>query len=146
MKNYLVTNSFGMRKTRPNAKSNHLARDIDEYQLIIIDEAHNYRNPSSPTRADALRTLLYGKRKDVLMLPATPVNNSLWDLYNLTRFFIKQDSFLANKGIISIKDRFDLAMKTNPNNLSPDVLYPIVDATTVKRTRQFIKKHYPMTR
>ena len=128
---------------RPNAKSDHLARDIDEYQLIIIDEAHNYRNPSSPTRADALRTLLYGKRKDLLMLTATPVNNSLWDLYNLTRFFIKQDSFLASKGIISIKDRFDLAMKTNPNNLSPDVLYPIVDATTVKRTRQFIKKHYP---
>ena len=23
------------------------------------------------------------------------------------------------------------------------MLYPIVDATTVKRTRQFIKKHYP---
>lgn len=128
---------------RPNAKGNHLARNIDEYQLIIIDEAHNYRNPDSPTRADALRTLLYGKRKDVLMLTATPVNNSLWDLYNLTRFFIKQDSFLANKGIISIKDRFDTAMKTNPNSLSPDVLYPIVDATTVKRTRQFIKKHYP---
>ena len=128
---------------RPNAKGNHLGRNIDEYQLIIIDEAHNYRNPDSPTRADALRTLLYGKRKDVLMLTATPVNNSLWDLYNLTRFFIKQDSFLANKGIISIKDRFDLAMKTNPNSLSPDVLYPIVDATTVKRTRQFIKKHYP---
>ena len=128
---------------RPNAKGNHLARNIDEYQLIIIDEAHNYRNPDSPTRADALRTLLYGKRKDLLMLTATPVNNSLWDLYNLTRFFIKQDSFLASKGIISIKDRFDLAMKTNPNNLSPDVLYPIVDATTVKRTRQFIKRHYP---
>ena len=88
---------------RPNATGNHLARDIDEYQLIIIDEAHNYRNPDSPTRADALRTLLYGKRKDVLMLTKTPVNNSLWDLYNLTRFFIKQDSFLANKGIISVK-------------------------------------------
>lgn len=128
---------------RPNAKGNHLARNIDEYQLIIIDEAHNYRNPDSPTRADAMRTLLYGKRKDVLMLTATPVNNSLWDLYNLIRFFIKQDSFLASKGIISIKERFDLAMRTNPHSLSPDVLYPIVDATTVKRTRQFIKRHYP---
>ena len=65
---------------RPHAKSEHLARNIDEYQLIIIDEAHNYRNPDSPSRADAMRTLLYGKRKDLLMLTATPVNNSLWDL------------------------------------------------------------------
>ena len=128
---------------RPNARSRNLERDIDEYQLVIIDEAHNYRNPDSPSRADALRTLLYGKRKDVLMLTATPVNNSLWDLYHLIRFFVKQDSFLAGQGILSIKDRFNAAMKTNPDSLSPDVLYPIVDATTVKRTRQFIKKHYP---
>ena len=129
-------------KRRPNANSTNLERDIEEYQLVIIDEAHNYRNPDSPTRADALRTFLYGKRKDVLMLTATPVNNSLWDLYHLTRFFLKQDTFLASKGIMSIRGRFDEAMRTNPSSLSPDVLYPIIDATTVKRTRQFIQKHY----
>ena len=28
------------------------------------------------------------------------------------------------------------------SSLSPDVLYPVIDATTVKRTRQFVKKHY----
>ena len=128
---------------RPNSKSKNLERVIDEYQLVIIDEAHNYRNPDSASRADALRSFLYGKRKDVLMLTATPVNNSLWDLYHLTRFFLKQDSFLADKGILSIRERFDQAMRTNPNSLSPDILYPIIDATTVKRTRQFIKKHYP---
>ena len=127
---------------RPTANRKHLASDIDEYQLVIIDEAHNYRNPDSPSRAVALRSFLYGKRKDVLMLTATPVNNSLWDLYHLTQFFLKQDSFLASKGILSIRERFNHAMKNNPNDLSPDVLFPIVDATTVKRTRHFIKKHY----
>ena len=127
---------------RPHANRENIARKIDEYQLIIIDEAHNYRNPDSPYRAGALRALLRGQRKDVLMLTATPVNNSLWDLYNLTRFFLKQDACLADKGIISIRDRFQHAMRINPTNLSPDVLYPIVDATTVKRTRHFIKKHY----
>ena len=128
---------------RPESKSDNLERAIDEYQLVIVDEAHNYRNPDSRMRADVLRTLLYGKRKDILMLTATPVNNTLYDLYYLIRFFLKSDSALSAKGILNIKDRFDLAMRTNPNNLSPDVLYPIVDATTVKRTRQFIKKHYP---
>ena len=128
---------------RPNANANHLLRDINEYQLVIIDEAHNYRNPDSPTRADTLRALLYGQRKDLLMMTATPVNNSLWDLYHLTHYFLKQDSVLADRGILSIKQRFNDAMHTNPQSLSPDVLYPIIDATTVKRTRQFIKKHYP---
>ena len=127
---------------RPNSNSDNLERNIEEYQLVIIDEAHNYRNPNSHTRADALRALLYGKRKDILLLTATPVNNSLWDLYHLTKYFLKQDSFLSNRGIISILGRFREAMRTNPNSLSPDLLYPIVDATTVKRTRQFIKKHY----
>ena len=127
---------------RPLANKHHIQRNIEEYQVVIVDEAHNYRNPSSNYRYEALRSFLYGKRKDVLFLTATPVNNSLWDLYNLTRFFLKQDSFFANKGILSIKGRFDQAMKTNPYNLSPDILYPIIDSTTVKRTRKFIKKHY----
>ncbi len=131
------------RDRRKNAKMEHLKRAIDEYQLVIIDEAHNYRNPDSPYRADALRALLYGRRKDLLMLTATPVNNSLWDLYHLTRFFLKQDSFLSKKGILSIRERFETAMRIDPHNLSPDVLYPVIDAIAVKRTRSFVKKHYP---
>ena len=122
--------------------SEKLQKKIDEYQLIIIDEAHNYRNPDAPMRAGILRRLLSGKKKDVLLLTATPVNNSLWDLYNLIHFFIKQDAFLANKGILSIKEIFRLAMLDNPADLNPDKLFPIIDATTVKRTRQFIQKHY----
>jgi len=129
-------------KQRPNASGDHLQRPIDEYQLIIVDEAHNYRNPSAPSRAAALRSLLFGKKRDLLLLTATPVNNSLWDLYHLIHFFVRQDTHLANRGILSIRQRFIEAMRTDPTNLSPDVLYPIIDATTVKRTRQFVKKHY----
>ena len=128
---------------RPSAKGKHLKQNIEEYQLIIIDEAHNYRNPNSPTRADTLRALLYGKQKDVLMLTATPVNNSLWDLYYLMKFYLKQDSFFSDRGIISVRERFEYAMRVAPTNLSPDILFPIIDATTVKRTRKFIKSHYP---
>ncbi len=127
---------------RPNASSEHLQRDLDEYQLVVVDEAHNYRNPDAPTRAAALRRLLYGRRRDVLLLTATPVNNSLWDLYHLVRFFVRQDASFADRGILSIRERFHNAMREDPSNLSPDVLFPVIDATTVKRTRQFVKKHY----
>lgn len=129
-------------KQRPNANQPNLQRPLDEYQVVIVDEAHNYRNPDAPTRAAALRRLLFGKRRDLLLMTATPVNNSLWDLYHLIRFFLRQDAHLADRGILSIRQRFDEAMKVDPSNLSPDVLYPIIDATTVKRTRQFVKKHY----
>ena len=127
---------------RPQAAQTHLQSPLDDYQLIVVDEAHNYRNPDTPTRAAVLRRLLFGRPRDVLLLTATPVNNSLWDLFHLIRFFARQDAFLANRGVLSVYDRFHQAMREDPSNLSPDLLYPIIDATCVKRTRQFVKKHY----
>ena len=120
----------------------HLKNPLDDYALVVVDEAHNYRNPDTAQRAAILRRLLAGKRRDLLLLTATPVNNSLWDLYHLLRFFMKQDAWLADRGVLSIRERFEHAMRADPFNLSPDLLYPIIDATTVKRTRRFIKKHY----
>ena len=126
-----------------SAGQDKLQRPLAEYQLVIVDEAHNYRNPDAPTRAAMLRRLLFGpRRRDLVLLTATPVNNSLWDLYHLLRFFLRQDAHLADRGILSIRARFERAMREDPSSLSPDVLYPIIDATTVKRTRQFVKKHY----
>ena len=65
-------------RQRPRAVQEHLQRPLEEYQLVVVDEAHNYRNPDAPTRAGALRRLLFGQRRDLLLLTATPVNNSLW--------------------------------------------------------------------
>lgn len=126
----------------PDQFQDNLERPLKEYQLVVVDEAHNYRNPDARTRAAVLRKLLWGQRRDVLLLTATPVNNSLWDLFHLLRFFVRQDAFLANRGILSIRERFEQAAREDPTALSPDLLYPIIDATTVKRTRQFVKKHY----
>ncbi len=120
----------------------HLRSPLNEYALIVVDEAHNYRNPDAPSRAGVLRRLLLGPRRDVLMLSATPVNNSLWDLYQLLRFFVKQDGLFADQGVLSLHDRFEDAMRVEPFNLNPDLLYPVIDATTVKRTRRFIKRYY----
>lgn len=135
-----IDRQLGM--ANPDQFKDKLARGLNEYQLVVVDEAHNYRNPDTPTRAGVLRRLLWGQRRDVLLLTATPVNNSLWDLYTLIQYYMRQDAFLADRGILSIKGRFDDAAKADPSALSPDVLYPIIDATTVKRTRQFVKKHY----
>lgn len=128
--------------TQLGGSKGHLRNSLDDYALVVVDEAHNYRNPDTDKRAAVLRRLLAGRRRDLLLLTATPVNNSLWDLYHLLRFFMKQDAWLSDRGVLSIRERFEHAMREDPFNLSPDLLYPIIDATTVKRTRRFIKKHY----
>jgi hypothetical protein len=124
---------------RPLATQRHLSQSIEDYALVVVDEAHNYRNPDTRYRAAVLRQLLFGQRKDVVLLTATPVNNSLWDMYYLLRFFLRA---LAGRGIVNIRDRFKAAAKQDPSNLNPDFLYPIIDAITVKRTRGFVKKFY----
>ena len=124
------------------ATQRHLDNPLDDYALVVIDEAHNYRNPDAPTRAAILRRFLSGKRRDLVLMSATPVNNSLWDLYHELRFFLKQDAALAHLGVLSIRERFEEAMRVDPFDLNPDQLYPIIDATTVKRTRRFAMRHY----
>jgi len=120
-----------------------LGSDIDDYSLIVIDEAHAFRNPSTK-RAQALRRLLIGDPpKKVVMLTATPVNNSLWDLYDLLAYFIGHDAVFANMGIPSLKKLFKHASNEDPFTLKPDVLFDVLDATTVRRTRHFVKKYYP---
>ena len=120
-----------------------LAFDAREYSLIVIDEAHAFRNPDTQ-RANALRALLRGDPpKQVMFMTATPVNNGLWDLYNLLNYFVEHDSVFADLGIPSLRRRFEAAVKEDPFALKPDVLFDVLDATTVRRTRHFVQKWYP---
>ncbi|HWV56718.1 MAG TPA: helicase-related protein [Longimicrobiales bacterium] len=123
-----------------------LAADPDEYSLIVVDEAHAFRNPDT-TRARALRRLIQGDPpKKVVLMTATPVNNSLWDLYDLLGYFVRHDAAFADLGIPSLKKRFDAAAKMDPFTLKPDVLFDVLDATTVRRTRHFVQRFYPHDR
>ena len=120
----------------------HLEANPEEYDLIVVDEAQAYRNPAT-TWSESLRRLLRGSPpKKVVMLSATPVNNSLWDLYHMLMFFIGNDAAFAEIGIRSLRDRFQEAQDTDPFTLNPDLLFEILDATTIRRTRKFIRKYY----
>jgi len=120
-----------------------LKGDVDDYEMVVIDEAQAFRNPSTE-RAQSLRRLLRGERpKKLVLLSATPVNNSLWDLYYLMTYFIKHDAVFADRGIRSLKDRFNDAQKTDPFDLKPETLFDVLDPVTVRRTRRFVQKWYP---
>jgi len=124
----------------------YLDQPVNDYQMVVLDEAHAFRNPNTQ-QSQALRQLLRGTPpKDVVMLTATPVNNSLWDLYYLLRYFIKNDATFADDGIRSLRDRFKSAQSEDPSELNPESLFDVLDQTTVRRTRRFIKDNYDQAR
>ena len=128
------------RQLSPEGDGDHLLFDKDEYAMVVIDEAQAYRNPDAQ-RAAVLRRLLEGSPpKDLVPLTATPVNNSLWDLYYLLSYFIRNDAAFAHAGIRSLKDHFAEAMALGPDDLSADKLFDVV---AVRRTRHFVKRYYP---
>ncbi|MAU12871.1 MAG: helicase [Anaerolineaceae bacterium] len=121
----------------------HLWFDPNEYTTVIIDEAHAFRNPDT-NRARALRRMLQGSPpKKLVLMTATPVNNSLWDLFNMLSYFVGHDAAFAHQGIRSLRQRFHDAVSEDPFDLRPDMLFDVLDATTVRRTRHFVKRYYP---
>ncbi|HET6498387.1 MAG TPA: helicase-related protein, partial [Coriobacteriia bacterium] len=117
-------------------------QDLNTYAVVVVDEAHALRNVST-ARADAMRALLEGESpKKLVLMTATPVNNSLSDIYTLISYFVTNDAAFANAGILSLKGYFDAAQATNPDDLSPEHLFDVMDKVAVRRTREFIKEHY----
>ena len=129
------------RARRPQRR---LAVGKDAYRLVIVDEAHALRNEDT-TWYRAMERLLGGERKDAVLLTATPVNNGLWDLYNLVMLFARHDRAFASIGVPSARDLFVRAgaNERDPENLDPDALFPLADAVSVRRDRRFIVEHYP---
>lgn len=116
---------------------------LDSYALVVVDEAHNLRNASTQ-RADAFRVLLAGAvAKKLVLLTATPVNNSLQDLQTLVSYIDPADGAFADIGVPSVRNYIGSAMAMDPDELSGKHLFELLDAVAVRRTRRFIKTQYP---
>jgi hypothetical protein len=134
----LVTYDDVRNGTKPGVRPG----DLDDYSLVVIDEAHNLRNPATLT-AEAVIRLLWGEHpKKVLLLTATPVNNSLRDLQTLIGYFVRNDAEFANIGIPSVIDYIKSAQARDPETLSAEHLFDLMDKVAVRRTRRFIKQAY----
>lgn len=130
-------------QVNPAGGKRRLRNPIDHYAMVVIDESHAYRNPETE-RAGVLRRLLGGRPpKELVLLTATPVNNSLMDLYYLLAYFVKNDATFAEAGIRSLRHHFARAMAERPEDLTPDRLFDVLDAVAVRRTRHFVKRYYP---
>ena len=134
----------------------------EEFDLIIVDEAHGFRNGGSGKyddlqkicKADCVNTgLLKSLRKKVMLLSATPLNNRPEDLLNLLLLFQDSQSCTID-GIPNLKGFFaehikaySLLMKereTRDVTADVDKIYEVIrerviDKVTVRRTRSNIE-------
>ncbi len=117
-------------------------QEIEDYSLVVIDEAHNLRNSGAQRSGAVDRVITAGSPKKVVLLTATPVNNSLTDLETLIKYFIRDDARFASLGIPSIREYIKQAQAIDPANLTPEHLFDLMDQVAVRRTRKFVKEHY----
>jgi hypothetical protein len=117
-------------------------QEIEDYSLVVIDEAHNLRNSGAQRSGAVDRVITAGNPKKVVLLTATPVNNSLIDLETLIKYFIRDDARFASLGIPSIREYIKQAQAMDPTNLTPEHLFDLMDQVAVRRTRKFVKEHY----
>jgi SNF2 family DNA or RNA helicase len=142
------------------------------YDLVVIDESHNFRN-NTPGRRDENGNIVRRSRYQrlmediikagvgtkVLLLSATPVNNDLKDLRNQIYFITagKDDSFSTTIGIPNIKEALRLAQghftawaKQSPaHRKTSDLLlrlgsdfFKLLDELTIARARRHVQKYY----
>ena len=142
------------------------------YDLVVIDESHNFRNNTPGKRDEAgqlIRMSRYqrlmesiiqsGIKTKVLLLSATPVNNNLKDLRNQIHFLTEgaDDAFNESLGIPNVSTTLANAQQTftqwskeqgnNPNpatllNQLSSTFFKLLDAVTIARSRKHIKKYY----
>jgi len=120
---------------------------LEDVELIVVDESHNLRNPESNTWENLFTVINEhinsdGKKPYVLFLTATPINNSVWDLYWQLMLMLQMDrrAFLT-EGVADLYTKFqEVEDKGDPSLLS-DLLNEI----SVRRTREYIQENYPGT-
>ena len=136
------------------------------YDLVVIDESHNFRNnPARKDRKTRYEKLMEdiiksGVKTKVLMLSATPVNNRMADIKNQIGFISEEnDNLLENVGINSIEYTLRIA-QTVFNKWSAlgenertsekfvDMMdmdyFKLLDTLTIARSRKHIEKYYSL--
>lgn len=107
-----------------------LQRLKEQADVIVVDEAHHFRNPS--TKKDTSRYWQLqeiAKGKQVFMLTATPINNRLIDLQHLIEHFTQREAghFKDTLGIHSLPGHFrklekELAKRMGSDQVQSELL------------------------
>lgn len=138
------------------------------YDLVVIDESHNFRNGGSGNNEDKEnryerlmnRVMKNGVKTKVLMLSATPVNNRFNDLKNQLALAYEGDADQLNPKLKTNKDideifkraqavfnkwskqpEADRTTKSLTEQLDFD-FFELLDSVTIARSRKHIRNYY----
>lgn len=181
---YLATNNSEMNPLRGDrfgytvlshtdlSRENGKVGDIDlgriewgNYDLIVIDESHNFRSASRNKSAGGRRSryerlmgdvIKAGLPTKVLLLSATPVNNDLSDLKaQLDLISADRGDGFADLGVPNLstligssRRRFTDWAKSGSRdagkllNKLPPALFGLLDGVTIARSRKHVERHY----
>src|SRR5213082_67008 len=126
--------------------------DAQDADIVLVDESHNFRNRNAQRYENLERILaannrrgkVSGERKKLILLTATPINNTVFDLYNQINLFTGGDrSYFAAAGIGDLFRYFQLARRANQQQESGIALFNLLEEVVIRRTRPFIKEAYP---
>ncbi len=165
--NYDVLNHTDL--TRERGRSGEINLETlnwGNYDLIVIDESHNFRN--NPPRKDGMtrysrlmrNIIKSGVKTKVLMLSATPVNSRMNDLKNQVAFITEgTDDALYKQGIASIEQtlrqaqtHFNRWLQLDADERTTEGLletlnfdyFKLLDLLTIARSRKHIEKYYDL--
>lgn len=117
-----------------------------DFDVVLIDESHNLRSPTAQRRINIMKLLAGGKQrqKTVILMSATPINNSLMDLYyQLSLITAGDDLYFTNLNIPDLRKHFVQAAKKKGVREGLDTIVRILDEMMIKRTRAHIRENYP---
>jgi len=165
--NYDVLNHTDLTRRRGRSGEINLETiNWGNYDLVVIDESHNFRN--NPPKKDGLtrykrlmqEIIRSGVKTRVLMLSATPVNSRMNDLKNQVAFITEGvDHALGEAGLVSIEQtlrkaqaRFNQWLKLGVDDRSAASLldslnfdyFKLLDLLTIARSRKHIEKYYDL--
>jgi superfamily II DNA or RNA helicase len=121
-------------KTVPNEALEEMKKDTD---VIIIDEAHHFRNPWIG-RSKKLYELCEGKF--IYFITATPINNSLYDLFHLINYFARNRwTYFESIGIRDIRSHFKEAEEKMDSEIEFGDIQAKAVAADLLRTDKLLK-------
>lgn len=161
-------------RTRGSSNGIELNRlNWSNYDLVVIDESHNFRNGGQLSGEDNEKENRYlkllnhvirkGVKTKVLMLSATPVNNRFNDLKNQLALAYEgntdliDDKLDTKRSIDEIfrnaQKAFNAWSKSAPEKRTTEALlkmldydfFEVLDSVTIARSRKHIQKHYDTT-